>query len=90
VSDKSVDNVQTPILVKPEDLNPETLQSVLESFITREGTDYGVSELSMEQKTKNLKSQIICGDVVLVFDPNTESLTFLTKAQWKNLAASLG
>lgn len=71
-----------PILVAPEALSSETLQAVLESFVLREGTDYGANELSLEQKIKNLNNKIQKGDIVLVFDPNTESLTFLTKAEW--------
>ena len=74
--------VLPPVLVSPADLQPETLNSVLESFVLREGTDYGSFEISLEQKIENLRKKIATKDIVLVFDPNTESLNFLTQIEW--------
>lgn len=37
-----------PIRVAPDDLEPGTLRAVIESFVLREGTDYGVHETSLE------------------------------------------
>ncbi|MBC7466437.1 MAG: YheU family protein [Bdellovibrio sp.] len=73
------------MLVAPEALSPEALQNVLESFVLREGTDYGNTELSLEQKIKNLKIRIQKKEIVLAFDPNSESLTFLTQGEWTKL-----
>lgn len=74
-----------PILVPFESLNAETLNAILESFILREGTDYGVHEISLDQKILNLKKQVIKNEILLVFDPNTESLTLLSKREWNKL-----
>lgn len=74
-----------PTEVSPDALSAETLKAVLESFILREGTDYGASELSLEQKVKNLRTKVDRGDIILVFDPNSESLTFLTKNEWAKI-----
>ncbi len=73
---------QPPVEVLPTSLSPEALQNILESFVLREGTDYGVNELSLEKKVENLKRKLDRKDIFLVFDPNTESITFLTKAEW--------
>ena len=37
-----------PIRLAPDDLEPDTLRAVIESFVLREGTDYGVHEASLE------------------------------------------
>jgi uncharacterized protein YheU (UPF0270 family) len=74
-----------PIQISPEDLQESTLKAVIESFVLREGTDYGDIELSLDLKIKNLKIKLQRNEVVLVFDPNQESLTFLTKREWQQL-----
>lgn len=81
----SQDQILKPIQIAPEALSPEAFQGVLEDFISREGTDYGANELSLETKLNNLKMQIKRKEIVLVFDPNLESLTFLTLMQWRKL-----
>lgn len=42
------------MIIPWEELEEETLINIAESFILREGTDYGVEELSLQQKTQNL------------------------------------
>ena len=39
-----------PIEVPYDSLNPDTLRAVVEEFITRNGTDYGEREKTLEQK----------------------------------------
>lgn len=79
---------QPPVEISPSALSAEALQGILESFILREGTDYGVNELSLEKKVENLKRKLDRKDILLVFDPNTESITFLTKTEWAKLQCS--
>ncbi len=56
-----------------QDLEAETLRAIIEEFISREGTDYGAHEYSLEQKVQQVKNQLERGDIVLNFDPETES-----------------
>lgn len=74
-----------PVEVPTAALSPEALRSVLESFILREGTDYGREEISLAKKVDNLTRQITNGSAHLIFDPNTESINFLTHAEWQKL-----
>jgi uncharacterized protein YheU (UPF0270 family) len=55
-------------------LAPETLQSLVESFVLREGTDYGVQEVSLASKVAQVVRQLQRGEVRIVFDPATESV----------------
>jgi uncharacterized protein YheU (UPF0270 family) len=54
-------------------LSPEALQALMEEFITREGTDYGSRERTMESKVAELRHQLETGQARIVFDPETES-----------------
>lgn len=76
-----------PVEVPLEKLNDEILENIIESFILREGTDYGVVEISHERKKEQIKKQIQKGDVKVVFDFNTESVTLLTANEWRKVLA---
>jgi uncharacterized protein YheU (UPF0270 family) len=63
-----------PVRVAPDDLQPDTLRAVLESFALREGTDYGLHETSLEDKVAQLLVQLRRGEAQITFDPATESI----------------
>ena len=65
-------------------LNPLTLQSLIEEFVTRDGTDYGEHEASLETRVAMVREQLERGAVVIWFDPDTESCTLLTREQLEN------
>lgn len=51
-------------------LDPDTLQRLLEDFVTRDGTDNGY-DASLEQRVERLRRQLENGDVLIVFHPET-------------------
>jgi uncharacterized protein len=53
---------------------------VLESFVLREGTDYGAREFSLEEKVGQLMRQLERGEAQIVFDPQTQSVTLVVGA----------
>ncbi|MGZ3687419.1 MAG: YheU family protein [Bdellovibrionota bacterium] len=56
-----------------EQLQPETLQALIEEFVSRDGTDYGAVEISMESKTRQVHRLLQQKRIKVVFDPDTES-----------------
>jgi uncharacterized protein len=56
------------------ELSEEALRGVLESFVLREGTDYGEREFSLEQKVAHVLGQLRRGEARIVFDPQTETI----------------
>ena len=66
-----------PIRVEPDDLAPDTLRAVIESFVLREGTDYGLQETSLDDKVEQVLTQLRRGKAHIVFDPATESVTIV-------------
>jgi uncharacterized protein len=63
-----------PVVVPYRELDAGLLRAVIESFVLREGTDYGEQELSLEQKVMRVIRQLERGDAQIVFDPQTESV----------------
>jgi uncharacterized protein YheU (UPF0270 family) len=78
-------NISNRNMVIPvSQLQEETLNNILEEFITREGTDYGDYEISLQQKVDRLKRQIVQGDVVIVFDSVLESVNLMTEKDYES------
>lgn len=61
-----------------DDLSPETLRGLVEEFVTRDGTDYGLVERSIEEKIAGVMAQLASGEALIVFDPETESANIVT------------
>ena len=56
-----------------QDLEAETLTAIIEEFISREGTDYGVHETSLEKKVQQVMNQLQRGEIVVTFDQESQS-----------------
>jgi len=65
---------QTPVVVPHTELDADLLRSVVESFVLREGTDYGEREIPLADKVARLIRQLDRGDVQIIFDPPTETV----------------
>ena len=60
-------------LIPVNKLSAKALQGVIEEFISRNGTDYGAIEASLETNIRQVKSKLESGSAVLVFDDETET-----------------
>lgn len=69
-----------PVEVPYGELAPELLHALVESFVLREGTDYGEKEFSLEDKVAGVMRQLKKGDARIVFDPETESVTIIRQS----------
>ncbi|PCJ36188.1 MAG: hypothetical protein COA75_08095 [Cellvibrionales bacterium] len=77
------------IEVPAASIAPETLRAIIESFIVREGTDYGDAEYSLDNKVDQVRRQLDRGEVLLMWDEVLESCNLITKAQWQRYLADL-
>jgi uncharacterized protein YheU (UPF0270 family) len=59
------------------ELSAQVLRAVVESFVLREGTDYGERELSLDEKVARMIAQLKRGEASIVFDPESDSVTIL-------------
>lgn len=72
-----------PVVVPYTELAADLLHAVIESFVLREGTDYGEKEFSLQDKVNRVFTQLKRGDAEIIFDPNTDSVTILVKRNSK-------
>lgn len=73
------DEASEPVEVPYTELPADLLQAVIESFVLREGTDYGEKEFSLEDKVARVIAQLKKGDAKIVFDPESASVTIAVR-----------
>ncbi len=69
-----------PVVVPHTALAADVLRAVIESFVLREGTDYGAVEFSLEQKVARVMRQLERGEAQILFDTETESVAIVLLA----------
>jgi len=77
---------QPPVAIPPEALSANALAGILDAFVLREGTDYGQIERSHESKVQQLRHQLDSGQLTIVYDPNTASVTLVPEREWRDRA----
>ncbi|MCK5836333.1 MAG: YheU family protein [Desulfobacula sp.] len=60
-----------------DQLSPKALQGVIEEFVTRDGTDYGEIETTLETKISQVLAQLKSGKAVIVFDQGSDTCSIL-------------
>lgn len=64
----------TPVAVPYTQLSAEALQGVIESFVLREGTEYGEREFTLPEKRLHVMHQLERGEAQIMFDPQSQSV----------------
>ncbi len=65
----------------PDDLSPEALRGLVEEFVTRDGTDYGDVERSVDEKIAQVMAQLASGEARIVFDLEAETATIVMRRE---------
>jgi len=74
MSDETNATPGPPIEVSYKDLSFSALQGVIESYVLREGTDYGERDVPFESKVAQVRRQLESGEAAIIFDPQSESI----------------
>lgn len=80
---------EIPVEILPHQLSESALKGIIENFILREGTDYGLAEVSYESKEKQILKQIDKGEIKIIFDQSSETVSLLTASDFKKLMQNL-
>lgn len=72
------------MIIPWQELEESTLYNILDSFILREGTDYGERELTLAEKRSRLLAQLKADKVVIVWSELNESLDIKDKKTFLN------
>jgi uncharacterized protein len=67
------------LIIHYQTLSPEALHGVIEEFVTRDGTDYGLVEATLEQKINDVLRQVKTGKAFIVFDEATQTPNIVRK-----------
>jgi len=71
---------ELPVAVPHTELSPEALRGVIESYVLREGTDYGERDVPFEAKVAQVIRQLERHEARIMFDPVTQSVQILPVA----------
>jgi len=69
------------VIIPWKELDAETLDNLIESFVLREGTDYGEQERSLTQKVEDVRRQLISGEAVLVWSELHETVNIMPRGR---------
>jgi len=75
------------INVPISDISAEALTGLLEEYVSRDGTDYGEVEVTIDEKTKVLRRQLEEGELSILFDPETQELDIVMREQMEKFGA---
>jgi uncharacterized protein len=67
------------MIIPYEKLSPEALQGLIEEFVTREGTDSGYTEKSMDDNVAMVKKQLRQGEAFIVYDEASQTANIVSK-----------
>jgi uncharacterized protein YheU (UPF0270 family) len=73
------------MIIPYERLSPDALQGLLEEYATRDGTDYGEVEVALPERVAQAMGQLRRGDIVIVFDALSESVSLLGRREAQQL-----
>ena len=65
------------MIVPANMLSDEALRGMIEEFVTRDGTDYGEQEVSLNERVEEVREQILTGKALIMFDSKTETTTII-------------
>jgi uncharacterized protein YheU (UPF0270 family) len=66
-----------PVEVPHCELSADALRGLIESFVLREGTDYGERDVAHETKITQVRRQLERGEAKILFDPATETVDII-------------
>jgi len=67
------------MIVPWQALAPETLDNLIEEYVTRDGTDYGELEVSLERRVRQIRAKLQSGEAVLLFSESTGLCNIVAK-----------
>ncbi|MCX5883692.1 MAG: YheU family protein [Deltaproteobacteria bacterium] len=74
-----MENHHKGMIIPHDRLSQTALQGLIEEFVTREGTDTGYTDGSMDQSVEMVIRQLNRGDVFIVYDEATQTANIVPK-----------
>ena len=71
------------MIIPWQQVSPETLENLIETFVLRDGTDYGEQERSLIDKVADVRRQLKTGEVVLVWSELHVSVNIMPRKEFR-------
>jgi uncharacterized protein len=85
-----MENHHKGLVIPHHRLSQDALQGLIEEFVTKDGTDTGYTDGSLEGSVEMVMRQLIRGDVVIVYDGATESANIVPKKEVRAISKEEG
>ena len=72
------------ITIPISDVSSEALTGLLEEYVSRDGTDYGETEISIDDKTRVLRKKLDSGELKILFNEKTQEFDLAMCEQMKD------
>ena len=59
------------------ELSADALTGIIEEYVSREGTEYGARDYSLEEKVQQVMQQLQRGEAVIDYDPDSQTCQLL-------------
>lgn len=79
------DEGETGVVIPWERLSESALRGVIEEFVTREGTEYGDHDVSLDDKVREVERQLTKKEVVVLFDVKTSAVNLVRARDVRHL-----
>lgn len=66
------------MIIPHAEIDNETLESIIESVVLRDGTDYGEEEMSLTEKVQLVKRQLNIGIAAIEYSEEHESINIIS------------
>lgn len=66
------------MIIPWQELDPDTLNNLLEHFVLQEGTEYGEQDVSLTDKVDDVRKQLQKGSAVIVYSELHESINIVS------------
>ncbi len=70
------------MIIPWQEVSKDALDSIIEEFVMREGTDYGEVEISFEDKKQQVLKQLQVGEIVLVYSELHENVNLMLASEF--------
>lgn len=67
------------MIIPYNELSEDALQSLIDDFVTRDGTDYGHDEISRQEKATQLLVALKTGEMLISYNEETKSCGLVRK-----------
>ena len=71
------------MIIPYDELSTDALQALIEDFVTRDGTDYGQVEMTMQDKASHLLELLKSGELLITYNEETETCGLVSREALK-------